>query len=71
MANNTIKINFRKRSRNGNMRNKFIIIYTAKEPISAHQQDKMSKHMENFMASDRQIALLELPPNSTYSLIKL
>lgn len=71
MAKQAIKLNIRMRSRRGNMRNKYLLIFTAHEPMSQERIANMRKGADDFMNSDRQIAILELPPDSKYSLIKL
>lgn len=71
MANQTTKINIRMRSRNGNVRNKYVLIFTSPEPMLMCKRDEIGKRMEDFMSNDRQIIAIELPPNSKFSLIKL
>jgi len=71
MANKTIKLNIRMRSRNGNVRNKYVLMFTSPEPMAMHRRDEIGKNMEDFMSNDKQIIAIELPPNSKFSLIKL
>lgn len=71
MANQTVKIKIRSNSRNGNVRNRYILIFTSPQSMNQERLHNARKNLDEFIKSDAPIAVLELPPNSKYSLIKL